>query len=141
MLKTRLLHPQILAQLARLGHGSKILIADGNYPFLTASSAVAEKVFLNLSPGVVQVTPVLQVLVETVPIESAVIMSSQDGKHQSIYDEFYEVLTDHVSITKKSKIEFYKMARSADTALVIATAETRRYANILLTLGIWQADR
>ena len=35
MLKTPILHPQILAALGRAGHSSKILIADGNYPFHT----------------------------------------------------------------------------------------------------------
>jgi len=32
MLKTQLLHPDILAIIARAGHHGKILIADGNYP-------------------------------------------------------------------------------------------------------------
>ena len=35
MLKTPILHPQILNALGRAGHSSKILIADGNYPFHT----------------------------------------------------------------------------------------------------------
>ena len=30
MLKSQLLHPQILAALAKSGHGSKVLISDGN---------------------------------------------------------------------------------------------------------------
>jgi RbsD / FucU transport protein family. len=32
MLKTRLLHPEILAALGEAGHGAQVLIADGNYP-------------------------------------------------------------------------------------------------------------
>ncbi len=63
MLKTKLLHPDILQALGRAGHGSKVLIADGNYPFTTGSPATAEKVFLNLMPGMVKVTDVLKVLV------------------------------------------------------------------------------
>lgn len=35
MLKTKIIHPDILAALARAGHGSRVLIADGNYPFST----------------------------------------------------------------------------------------------------------
>ena len=38
MLKTRLLHPEILNALARAGHGSRVLIADGNYPFATEAA-------------------------------------------------------------------------------------------------------
>lgn len=32
MLKTTCIHPEIMDVLSRCGHGSKILIADGNYP-------------------------------------------------------------------------------------------------------------
>ena len=35
MLRYQLLHPEILAALGGAGHGSQILIADGNYPFET----------------------------------------------------------------------------------------------------------
>ena len=37
MLKSELIHPKISEVLAKAGHSSKILIADGNYP---ASSAM-----------------------------------------------------------------------------------------------------
>jgi L-fucose mutarotase len=35
MLKSRFLHPEILKALGRASHSSKILVADGNYPFAT----------------------------------------------------------------------------------------------------------
>jgi L-fucose mutarotase len=35
MLKSHLIHPEILEALGRAGHSSKILIADGNYPYVT----------------------------------------------------------------------------------------------------------
>ena len=44
MLKTKLLQPEILGLLGMIGHGSQVLIADGNYPFLTGSPDMAEKV-------------------------------------------------------------------------------------------------
>jgi L-fucose mutarotase len=133
MLKTKLLHPQILAQLARMGHGSRILIADGNYPFETASSPSAVKVYLNLMPGVVHVMQVVQAIIETVPLESATIMNADS---QVMYNEFSALLPKDVVISRLNKTEFYDQVRSSDTGLVIATAETRRFANILLTIGI-----
>ena len=33
MLKGKLIHPDIMAALALCGHGDKVLIADGNYPW------------------------------------------------------------------------------------------------------------
>jgi L-fucose mutarotase/ribose pyranase (RbsD/FucU family) len=38
MLKTRLLHPEILASLGAASQGAEVLIADGNYPLLAGSS-------------------------------------------------------------------------------------------------------
>ena len=40
MLKTKLTHPGILATLGCTGHGSMVLIADGNYPFSTHTNPV-----------------------------------------------------------------------------------------------------
>jgi L-fucose mutarotase len=63
MLKSRLLHPEIQEALGRAGHSSKILIADGNYPFATQLGPNARLVLLNLSPGLVNVTQVLEAIV------------------------------------------------------------------------------
>ena len=53
MLKHTLLHPAILAAIARAGHHGRIVIADGNYPASTTLGPSAELVSLNLMPGVV----------------------------------------------------------------------------------------
>ena len=49
MIRYKLTHPQILAALASAGHGSKVLIADGDYPFSTGSNDAAAHVYLNLT--------------------------------------------------------------------------------------------
>ena len=69
MVKTQLIHPEILRVLARAGHHSKILIADGNYPASTKKGPNAELVCLNLAPGVMTVSQVLRVLLSAVPID------------------------------------------------------------------------
>jgi len=51
MLKHELLHPKILEVIARAGHSSQVLIADGNYPASTTLGPKAELVSLNLSPA------------------------------------------------------------------------------------------
>ncbi len=74
MLLTPLLHPEINAVLATAGHHSKVLIADGNYPASTTLGPNAKLVSLNLAPGVVTVTQVLEALVGAIPVESAETM-------------------------------------------------------------------
>jgi L-fucose mutarotase len=136
MLKMKLLHPEILDALGRAGHGAHILIADGNYPFSTGSPPAARKVFLNLAPGKLSVTDVLAVLGEAIPIEAATVMVPPDGAAQPIFAEFRGLLPAGLELTPLKRFEFYDMARSANTALVIATGEQRRFANILLTIGV-----
>ena len=136
MLKTKLLHPEILSVLGSNGHGSRILIADGNFPFSTCPPVTARKVFLNLAPGLVGVTDVLNVLKDYVPIESAMVMIPPDDSQQSIHTEFEEILGPANPLIKIKRFEFYEEVRSLDTCLVIATGETKRFANILLVIGV-----
>lgn len=136
MLKSNLLHPEILSALASNGHGSMILIADGNYPFTTGVNAVTKKVFLNLSPGMVSVTDVLKVISKEIPIESYYVMEPPDGAHQPIFDEFTEILGKDIQVEKVKRFDFYKKAQSPENCLVIATGERRRFANILLVIGV-----
>lgn len=135
MLKTRLLHPEILAALGEAGHGAQVLIADGNYPLATRSNPDAYRVFLNLAPGQLTVTDVLDVIADAIPVEAAHVMGPDDGTEPSIYADFRRLLPD-TELQRLDRFEFYDMARGPDTALAIATGEHRIYANILLTIGV-----
>ncbi len=135
MLKTRLLHPEILAALGSAGHGSKVLIADGNYSFGSSANPAATRVFLNLAPGLVTVTDVLQILSEAIPIEAVEVMMPASGEEPSIYNDFRHLLSG-MEMQRLGRFEFYEVARQRETILVIATGEQRIYANILLTIGV-----
>ena len=110
MLKTRLLHPEILAALGEAGHGAQVLIADGNYPLATRSNPDAYRVFLNLEPGKLTVTDVLSVIAEAIPVEAAYVMGPDDGSEPSIYEDFRGLLPDN-ELERLGRFEFYDMAR------------------------------
>lgn len=135
MLTYKLLHPQILAALGGAGHGALVLIADGNYPVDTRGHPLAKRVYLNLAPDMLKVTDVLAVLAEAIPIEAAHVMIPDTGAEPAIFAEFRTLLPD-LELQKLGRFPFYDMARSQETALVIATGERRIYANILLTIGV-----
>lgn len=137
MLTTHLLHPTILNVLGASGHGSGILIADGNYPFITRANPAAERVYLNLTPGVLNVTDVLKALIAAIPIEAAHVMVRDDGSEVPIHAEF-RALLPNVDLHKHTRFPFYDLARGSDVSLVIATAEQRIYANLLLVIGVVQ---
>jgi len=145
MLKGKLIHPEILAALGRAGHGSKVLIADGNYPFCTKLGPHAQLVHLNLSPGVLGCTEVLSALLSAIQVEEAAVMQyATTGPYAleqepEIWSDFRSVLGKHGVDTPLTTIErfaFYDAAGTPDVALTIATGEQRIYANLLLTIGV-----
>jgi L-fucose mutarotase len=135
MLQFPLLHPEILEALGSAGHGSRVLIADGNYPFTTGTNPKARKVYLNLAPDMLKVTDVLSVLVKAIPIEAAHVMVPDDGSEPAIFAEFRQIMPEP-NLETLDRFTFYDESKTADVALVIATGERRVYANILLTIGV-----
>ncbi len=136
MIDAKLIHPQILGALGKAGHGATILIPDGNYPVATNAHPRAERVYLNLAPGMVTVTDVLEAILSVTPIEAAQVMRRDDGAEPSIYADFRRLLPDDVDLSPLERFAFYDEAKKDSCCLVIATGEQRIYANILLTIGV-----
>jgi L-fucose mutarotase len=139
MLKSELLHPEILQTLGAAGHGSLVLIADSNYPFSTGAHPTAKRVYLNFAPDKLNMTDVLSVLVNIIPIEAAQAIAPDSGEEPDIFKEYRRLLPPEVAFSTLGRLPFYEAARSQNTALVIATGEQRTYACILLTIGVVQA--
>lgn len=135
MLTTRLLHPDILDALARSGHFSQVMIADGNYPFISKSHQNTRRVFLNLAPGITKTTDVLEVLLGVVPVQSVLMMRIPSGVVAPIVGEYRRLLPADIEIEYAERQKFYEQVAQPATSLLVATGETRRFANILLTLG------
>ena len=136
LLKTSLLQPDILRALAGAGHGSQVLIADGNYPFSTHTNPNSTRVYLNLSPGVVSATEVIKSIAPAIPIEATHVMQTADGSEPPIFGEFCQLLPENITLQPLERFSFYAAAREPSVCLVVATGEQRVYANILLTIGV-----
>jgi L-fucose mutarotase len=139
MLKIRLAHPEILAVLGKAGHGSKVLIADGDYPVSTTGGKNCKVVHLNLASDVVNCTQVLEAILSVLLVEDAVVMDVPEGRDAPpIWDDYHQLLQENgwdFPIQKLERFAFYKEVGGDDVALIIQTGETRDYANILLTVG------
>ncbi len=136
MLRQFLIHPPLLHALAGAGHGSRILLADANYPVSTAAGPRAQVVWLNVAPGLVDVLTLLDLLAGVVPIEGAAVMQPDDGARPDVFDAFAERLPAGVALEPLGRRAFYAAARSEDVALAVATGEQRLFANLLLTVGV-----
>ena len=136
MLLTELLHPEMLSALAAAGHGGRVLIADGHYPGSTAVGPNARTVHLNLAPGLMDVSTVLDVVLRAVPVESAMVMVPPPQQPDPEAIEAHRRRLEPVVPDRIDRLAFYAQARSEDLALAVITADTRTYANILLTIGV-----
>ena len=136
MLKTRIIHPELIQGLAEAGHGARILMGDSNYPVTTKANPSARIVFLNFVPGIVGGVDIVRALAEIIPIESAVYMTPPDGQMPDIVKEYQTIIGKDVPFSGADRFGFYDDASSDDTALVIASGEQRVYANLLLTVGV-----
>lgn len=148
MLKHQLLHPKINEVLGRAGHHAKVLIADGNYPASTTLGPRAELVSLNLSPGVVTCTQVLEALVTALPIDVANTMGIPAGDPYAlegdppVWDEYRRVFRDAglpVELEPIDKWDFYDAVASREHVLTIQTADQALWANLLLSVGVRKA--
>jgi L-fucose mutarotase len=145
VLRHRLIHPKINEVLGRAGHHAKVLIADGNYPASSTLGPRAELVSLNLMPGVVTCTQVLEALLSAVPFERAnTMMYEKTGPYAlsedpPVWAHFRKAIKDaglKLDLEPIEKWEFYKAVNTPDHVLTIQTADQQRFANLLLTVGV-----
>ena len=137
MLRYPLTHPPLLAALAAAGHGSKVLLADSNYATDVNVRPGATVVHLNLRAGLIPVDEVLDVIIQTIPIEAAAVMRPDDGSGPTaaVWDRYTELLGPDLPLEPIPRADFYAAARSPQLAVAIATGDERLYANLLLTIG------
>ena len=145
MLRHQLIHPKINEVLGRAGHHGKVLIADGNYPASSTLGPNAELVSLNLMPGVVTCTQVLQAVLSAIPIEAANTMGYERtgpyalSEDPPVWAEYRQAIRDaglDVELQPIEKWEFYKAVSTPDHVLTIQTADQQRFANLLLAIGV-----
>jgi L-fucose mutarotase len=145
VLRHKLIHPKINEVLGRAGHHAKILIADGNYPSSSAIGPKAELVSMNLMPGVVTCTQVLQAILSAIPIEAANTMGYETTgpyalrEDPPVWAQYRNALKEaglSVQLQPIEKWEFYKAVATNDHVLTVQTADQQRFANLLLTVGV-----
>ncbi len=142
MLYGPMTHPELLRVLAAAGHGATILLADSNYPHAVWVHPRAERIALNLAPGLLTVNEVLEVLKKTIPIEAAAIMvpaPDAEQVHVPAHDDYRSMLPG-IPFTEVPRFDFYDLAKADDLCCVVSTGDQRLYANLLLTIGVRQPD-
>jgi len=138
-----LIHPDLLSGLARAGHGSKVLLADALYPHDTGAPDSAGRVYLNLTPGTVPVSQVLELVAGACHVEAVEYMADAAGGASATVESCQALLADHrhwggqaVTWTGVERMAFYDLCREPSVSLLVATGEVTPYSNLLLTIGV-----
>jgi L-fucose mutarotase len=137
-----LLHPDLLHALASMGHGDEIVIADANFP----AAAVARRLIrLDGIDAPEALRAVLTVLPLDEFVDSPAAVMTVVGNPRRVPEAVraFQPILDGVmgrpvAIERLDRFAFYERARSAFA--VLATGDTRKYANIILAKGVIARD-
>lgn len=136
MIRGRLIHPEILSALAASGHFSQVVIGDANLPAASLTGPNARRVHLNFSPGRLDALEVLDVLLEIVPVQEATVMQPPPDFAPPLHAAYRDKLGGAIPIVAMERWAFYDKIKSPMTTLLICTGEQRRFANLILTIGV-----
>ncbi|MDR1010271.1 MAG: L-fucose mutarotase [Opitutaceae bacterium] len=133
-----LISPDLLATLARMGHGDEIVLADAHFPGETFNARVLRADGLRI-PALLDAILPLFVLDTYVP-DPLVMMAAVPGDSLDPAVEtaclvpIRKHAPDAPAITRIDRFAFYERTRKAYAVLM--TGETAKYGNILLKKGV-----
>ncbi len=139
----KVLSPELLKVLCEMGHGERIVIADGNFPVVT----IGKNAKLIRCDGL-GVPELLDAILTIFPLDTYVdqpvslmqLMPRDVGRIETpIWDTYRAIVSKHDArgadaVGHTERFAFYEEAKNAYA--IIATGEEAVYANIMLQKGI-----
>lgn len=139
----KILPPELLKVLCEMGHGDRLLIADGNFP----SESVGKDAIVIRMDGH-GVPEILDAILQLLPLDTYVekpvslmaLMPGDVGKVETpIWNTYNEIISKYDSRGKEAvgnieRFAFYEEAKKA--YCIVATGESAIYANAMLQKGV-----
>ena len=129
MKKIGTLHQSLSAVIAGLGHLDQLVVADAGLPI----PAGPERIDLALKEGLPGFAETLQVILEEVQVETAVVAEEMISTSPQIYQLIAAMLAD-IPIETVPHEEF--KLRTGEARAVVRTGEFTPYANVILISGV-----
>lgn len=129
MKKTTLLHSELSAVIARLGHGDMLVIGDAGLPVPDGPLRIDLAVTANLPRFI----DVLGAVLSEMQVESAVIAAELPLRNQAVDAELRGEL-GAIPLSTMSHEQF--KALSAKARAIVRTGEFSPYANVILRAGV-----
>ncbi|WP_037284760.1 L-fucose mutarotase [Saccharibacillus sacchari] len=133
----KILSPDLVHALMKMGHGDEIVLADANFPGHSLHSNVIRCDGLGIPP-------LLDAILELLPLDpyaehQAALMSVVPGDPvvPTVWDTYREIVARHdasATLAFEERFAFYERAKSAYA--VVMTGEEALYGNIILKKGV-----
>ncbi len=133
-----LISPELLAVLARMGHGDEIILADAHFPAESFNNRVLRADGLRIPDLLEAILPLFE-LDSYVPAPLTMMAAVKGDNLDPAVEEAYlnaihKTNPDVAPIARIDRFDFYDKARNAFA--VVMTGETAKYGNILLKKGV-----
>jgi len=133
-----LLSPDLLAVLARMGHGDEIVLADAHFPGESIHTRVLRADGLRIADLLDAIMPLFtpdQYVAHPLAMMAAVPGDVLDPKVEESYMAAVRVSwPDIAPVERVERFAFYDRAKEAYA--VVMTGETAKYGNIILKKGV-----
>ena len=133
-----LISPDLLATLARMGHGDEIVLADAHFPGETYNNRVIRADGLKIADLLAAILPLFELdsyVAHPLVMMAAVEGDALDEAVEMAYLESIRITNPNVPpIERLERYEFYERTKRAFA--VVMTGETAKYGNIILKKGV-----
>ena len=129
MKRTALLHSELSALIARLGHGDMLVIGDAGLPIPEGP----QRIDLALTANVPRFLDVLRVVLSEMQVETAVVADELADRNPEVAGGIAELLGT-TPVSRMSHENF--KALSARARAIVRTGEFSPYANVILRAGV-----
>ena len=137
-----LISPNLLATMARMGHGDEIVLADAHFPGESYNNNVLRADGLKIADLLAAILPLLELdayVPHPLTMMAAVDGDTLDPSVEEAYLDKITITNPHVPpIQRIGRFEFYERTKSAFA--VVMTGETAQYGNIILKKGVTFSD-
>lgn len=136
----KIISPELLCVLAKMGHGDEIVFSDGNFPGESIGAAGGAIVLRSDATGVPEL---IEAVLELIPLDqydNNVYLMDKTEKDRDlnieIWDTYREITSKHTDSKPVflERYEFYERAKKAYA--IVVTGESAIYANVILKKGV-----
>jgi len=137
---SKVISPDLLAVLARMGHGDEIILADAHFPGHSIGPQVLRADGLTVAQLIDGILPLFELDSYATPLTMMAVVEG-DTLDPEVEADYRAVIRKHVAgepkLERIDRFAFYDRAKNAFA--IVITSELRKYGNLILKMGVTPA--